>query len=123
MNLLTKLRELLAYEPAVVAWAVNGGVATVLAFLLNLDGTQTATVTTITTALTAIVTAVQARPVAVSVVTGALATVAQAVAAFGLNLPPTVIGAITAVASAVLGLLFRQNLTPAVTLRGGPPAS
>jgi len=45
------------------------------------------------------------------------------VAAFGLNLPPTVIGAITAVASAVLGLLFRQNLTPAVTLRGGPPAS
>jgi len=123
MNLLTKLRELLAYEPAVVAWAVNGGVATVLAFLLNLDGTQTATVTTITTALAAIVTAVQARPVAVSVVTGALATVAQAVAAFGLNLPPTVIGAITAVASAVLGLLFRQNLTPAVTLRGGPPAS
>jgi len=123
MNLLTKLRELLAYEPAVVAWAVNGGVATVLAFLLNLDGTQTATVTTITTALTAIVTAVQARPVAVSVVTGALATVAQAVAAFGLNLPPTVIGAITAVASAVLGLLFRQNLTPAATLRGGPPAS
>jgi hypothetical protein len=117
MNLLSKLRELLAYEPAVVAWAVNGGIATVLAFLLNLDGTQTATVTTITTALAAIVTAVKARPVAVSVVTGALATIAEAAAAFGLNLPPTVVGAITAVASAVLGLLFRQNLTPAASLR------
>jgi hypothetical protein len=118
MNLWSKLRELLAYEPAVVAWAVNGGIATVLAFLLNLTAGQTATVTVITTALAAIVTAVKARPVAVSVVTGALATIAEAAAAFGLNLPPTVIGAITAVASAVLGLLFRQNLTPAARLAG-----
>lgn len=116
MNLWTKLKDLLVYEPAVVAWAVNGGIATVLAFLLNLDGTETAAVTTITTALAALVTAVMARPVAVSIVTGALATIAEAAAAFGLNLPPTVVGAITAVASAVLGLLFRQSLTPAIKL-------
>lgn len=112
----TKLKDLLAYEPAVVAWAVNGGIATVLAFLFTLDGPETAAVTTITTALAALVTAVMARPVSVSLVTGALATIAEAAAAFGLNLPPTVIGAITAVASAVLGLMFRQNLTPAVKL-------
>ena len=115
MILWTKLKDLLAYEPAVVAWGVNGGIATVLAFLFDLSAPQVATVTVITTALAAIVTAVMARPVAVSVVTGALATIAQAATAFGLSLPPTVIGVITAVASAVLSLVFRQNLTPVVT--------
>lgn len=116
MNLWMKFKDLLAYEPAVVAWAVNGGVATVLAFLLNLSAPQMAAVTVVTTALAALVTAIKARPVSVSIVTGALATIAQAAAVFGLHLPPTVIGAITAVASAVLGLMFRQNLTPAVKL-------
>lgn len=114
MNLWTKLKELFAYEPAMVAWAVNGGVATVLTFLFTLGAPQTAAITTITTALAAIVTAVKARPVSISLVTGALVTAIQAAAAFGLHLPTPVMGAVTAVASAVLSLLFRQNLTPAV---------
>lgn len=113
MNVWSKL---VAYEPAVLAWAVNGGAAIVLAFVFNLGAPQTAAITTVTTALAALVTALKARPAAVSVVVGALATIAQAAAAFGLHLPPTVIGAITAVASAVLGLLFRQNLTPTASV-------
>ncbi len=116
MNLWTKLKDLFAYEPAVVAWAVNGGVATVLAFLFNLGAPQTAAVTTITTALAAIVTAIKARPVSVSLVTGALVTIIEAATAFGFNLPTPVIGAVTAVASAILSLMFRQNLTPAIKL-------
>lgn len=116
MNLWMKFKDLLAYEPAVVAWAVNGGIATVLAFLLGLNAPEMAAVTTITTALAAIATAIKARPVSVSIVTGALATIAEATAAFGFHMPATVVAAITAVASAVLGLMFRQNLTPAVKL-------
>lgn len=116
MNLWMKLRSLLAYEPAVIAWVVNGGLAVVLTFLFNLNTTQTAAVTTITTALAAIVTALAARPVSVSIVTGALMTAIQAAVAFGVTMPTPVLGAITAVASAMLSLLFRQNLTPAVKM-------
>jgi len=36
--------------------------------------------------------------------------------AFGLHLIPQVIAAIVATTSAVLGLMFRQNLTPVATL-------
>lgn len=112
----TKLKALLACEPAVVAWAVNGGLAAALVFLFHLDGTQAAAVTTITTALAAAFTAVKARPVAVSVLVGAAATIATACAAFGLDLSPQLIATGVAVLSAVLGLVFRQNLTPSVKL-------
>lgn len=111
-----KLKDLLAYEPAVLAWAVNGGVAATLAFVFNLGPDQTAAVTTVTTALAALVTAIKARPVSVSLVTGGLVTIAEAASAFGLHLPAAVLAAVTAVASALLGLMFRQNLTPAVKL-------
>jgi len=110
----TRLKALLAYEPAALAWAVNGGLAAALVFLFHLDGTQAAAVTTITTALAAAFTAVKARPVAVSVLVGSAATIATACAAFGLNLTPQVIATGVAVLSAVLGLVFRQNLTPAM---------
>lgn len=110
----TKLKALLAYEPAALAWAVNGGLAAVLVFLFHLDGTQAAAVTTITTALAAAFTADKARPVAVSVLVGSAATIAIACAAFGLNLTPQLIATGVAVLSAVLGLVFRQNLTPSI---------
>jgi hypothetical protein len=101
-------------EPAVIAWAVNGGIAAILAFLVHLTPTEIAAITTITTAAAAVVTAAQARPIAVSVITGAVVTIATAVGAFGLNLPTATIGAAVTALSGLLGLLFRQNLTPLV---------
>lgn len=117
----TKLKALLAYEPAVLAWAINGGLAAALVFIFHLDATQAAAVTTITTALAAAFTAIKARPVAVSVLVGAAATVATACAAFGLNLTPQLIATGVAVLSAVLGLVFRQNLTPSIKLTHAVP--
>jgi hypothetical protein len=111
-TLLARLRALLAYEPAVLAWALNGGVAAVVAFLLHLGPTQTAAITTIATALAATYTAIRARPVAVSAITGAVATIATASATFGLHLAPSVTATVVTVLSAVLGLVFRANLTP-----------
>lgn len=107
-----RVKALLAYEPAVVAWAVNGGVATVLAYVVHLSPTAGAAVTTITTALAAAYTAARAKPVAVSAIVGALATIATAGAAFGLHVSPEVIASGVTVLSAVLGLVFRANLTP-----------
>lgn len=116
MNLGQRLRDLLAYEPAVVAWATNGGLAILLAFVFHLGGTQGAAVTTLATALAAAYTAWRARPVAVSALGGALVTGVTAASAFGLHLPATVIAATVGLLSNVLALVFRANLTPTITL-------
>ena len=115
-RLLARLRVLLAAEPAVAAWAANGGLALILGYVAHLSSVQEAAVTTIATALAAVFTAFRARPVAVSVLTGAIATAVTASAAFGLHLPAEVIAASVSLLSAVLGLVFRQNLTPKVNV-------
>jgi hypothetical protein len=50
---ITRLRGLLAYEPAAVSWALNGGVALICAYAFGLTATEEAAVTTIVTALAA----------------------------------------------------------------------
>jgi hypothetical protein len=112
VNIWQRLKALLAYEPAVLAWAVNGGIATGLAFVAHLSPVQVAAVTTITTVLSAVYTAIRAHPVSVSLLTGAVATIATASAAFGLHLSAAVIATAVTVLSAVLGLVFRASLTP-----------
>jgi hypothetical protein len=110
------LKNLWHYEPVVLAWALNGGLAAFLAFVVHLSSTQEASVTTILTAIVAIYTAVKTRPVAVTVITGAVATVAVAAGAFGLHLQANTIGAVTVILGAVLALVLRQNVTPAAAL-------
>lgn len=110
--MLQRLKNLLAYEPAALAWSVNGGLAMILSYLVHLSPTQVAAVTTITMALSTIYTAARARPVAVSVLVGGLSTIAVAGGAFGLHLTADQIGTGVTVLSAILGLVFRQNLTP-----------
>lgn len=119
VSLKAKLQHWLAFEPAAITWAVNGGVASVVAFLLPLFGVPVspvalASITTITTAASAAYVALKARPVVVSIATGSLATILTAVAGFGLHLDPHLIATAVDVTGTVLGLLFRQNLTPAV---------
>lgn len=107
-----RLKDLLAYEPAALAWVINGGLATILSYLVHLSPVQLAAVTTITMALSTVYTAARSKPVAVSVLVGGLATVATASAAFGLHLSADEIGTGVTVLSALLGLVFRANLTP-----------
>lgn len=115
-GIFVRLRALLAYEPALAAWATNGGLALILAYLVHLNTVQEAAVTTIATALAAIWTASAARPVAVSALVGALATAVTAAGAFGLHLPAPVLAAGVSLLSSVLAVLFRANLTPAARL-------
>jgi hypothetical protein len=114
--MLSRLRDLLAYEPAILAWAANGGVAAILGLVTHASPATLGAVTTVTTALVAVYTACRARPVAVSVLMGAAATLVNASAAFGLHLAATQLVTVTTVLSAVLGLMFRANLTPATRL-------
>lgn len=115
MNIWQRLRALLAYEPAVVAWAANGGIAALLGVAVHLPAGQLDAVTTITTALAAVYTAFRTRPVAVSVITGAVATIGTACAAFGLHVAPAVLATGVTVLSSLLGLWFRSNVTPAAS--------
>ncbi len=110
------LRDLLTYEPALVAWTVNGGLAVLLTFIFHLGSTQSAAVTTLATALATVYTAWKARPVAVATLTGTLVTGVTAAGAFGLHLPATVIATAAALLANVLALVLRANLTPITTL-------
>lgn len=108
------LKTFLRYEPVLLAWALNGGLAAFLAYATGLTSTQMAAVTTITTALVGIYTAYRTRPIAVSVITGALATIAVAIGAFGFNLSANEIGGATTIIGGVLMLLLRANVAPFV---------
>ncbi|HEX3778451.1 MAG TPA: hypothetical protein VHX38_02205 [Pseudonocardiaceae bacterium] len=118
--MLQRLKGLLQYEPAVLAWAVNGGIALVIGYLTPLSAGQTGAITVVTGALATIYTAFMARPVSVSVITGALATIATYVGYFGLHLDPAVVTAAISVVGTLLGLLLRPNVTPKVTVKLKP---
>lgn len=114
------LRDVLAYEPALAAFAVNGGLALVLGSLVHISSFQEAAVTTIATAVVSVYTAVRTRKVSVSVLTGALTTALVAAGAFGLHWSAQEIGTATAVGSVVVGLLLRQNVSPAASVPPNP---
>lgn len=124
-KILQLFRQAMAYEPAVAAWAADGGIAALVAFVFHVNSTEEAAVTTICTALAAIYTAFRARPVSVSVLTGAIATIATAAGAFGLHLPPGEIATGVTALTAILALIFRANLSPKAALKPAvkPPAA
>jgi hypothetical protein len=101
------------YEPVVVGWALSGGLAVVLGDVAHISSVQEAAVTTILTGLVAVYTMIRTKEFVVSSFTGVLTTVVVASAAFGLHLSSSQIGVGVAVLAAVVGLLLRQNVTPA----------
>jgi hypothetical protein len=109
--------KIFGYEPAVILYAVNAAVALLVAYGLDLTVTQTGAITAIATGLLAGVAALMTRPITVSGVTGALATVLAASAAFGLHLTANQIGTAVTAVSIVLALLLRQAVTPSRAYR------
>lgn len=109
------LRNLLRYEPAVIAWAANGGLALVLAYAFHITRTQEAAVTTITTALASVFTAWKAGPSNAPVILGALTTAVTAAGAFGFHPSAQLLATLAAAGSAVLPWIMRANLTPKAT--------
>jgi hypothetical protein len=111
------LKNLLASEPAIVAWATGGGLAMLAAYVFHFTQTQEAAAATIVTGLAAIVTVIATKERSVTVVIGALTTIIVAAGAFGYHPAPKTVSVILAVASVALALLFRQNITPMAKLR------
>jgi hypothetical protein len=104
------------FEPAVWLYALNAGVALLVAFGLPLSQGQVAAVTTIATAVLTVVAAAMTRPVVVSTITAAVASLLTAAAAFGLHLSANQTGAVVTALSIALALLLRQNVTPSPAL-------
>lgn len=129
--MLKRLQAMVTTEPAVLLYALNAVLAAVVAFGVKATPGQTAAVTTIAAGVITVVTAWAARPVPVTTVTGAVATIAIAAGAFGLHLSAAEIGTAVPVLSVVLSLILRQAVTPVVTLRArgaaepsaGPPVA
>lgn len=109
--------DFVRYEPVVVAWAVNGGLAVLLGNVVGISHTQEAAVTTIATGLVALFSAIKTDNFTVTGFTGVLTTIAVAAAAFGLHLSSQEIGAGVAIIGGVVGLLVRNSVSPAATVR------
>lgn len=114
--------RIFGFEPAVILYSLNAGVALLVSFGLPLSGDQVAAVTVIATAILTIWTAIVTRPVAVSAITGALATALAAVGAFGLELSDEQQGSLVTAVSVVLALLLRSNVSPAAVVEHRPVA-
>jgi uncharacterized membrane protein len=104
--------DFIKYEPVILAWALNGGLAVLLGDMFHITTTQEAAVTTIATGVVAVFTALHTKPFAATAFTGALTTVLVAGAAFGLHLPSQDIGVGVAILAAVAGLGLRANVSP-----------
>lgn len=109
---------LLQAEPAVVFLGVNAAVSIATAWGLKMTPQETATLLTATTAFLSLLIAILARPVSIPIIKGAVIALLTALEGFHLHLNQPRIAATVAGLSLVLGLLFRQNLTPTVHTRG-----
>lgn len=109
----------LDYEPVLLSWVLNGGFAVLLGNVFHISTTQEAAVTTIATALVSIYAWWKTTPHAVAGLVGGISTIAVAAGAFGLHLSSAKIGFGVAILSAVLALLFRQNVSPVASAEAG----
>ncbi len=114
-------RHLLTEEPALTAWVTSGGLAALLGFAFHLPHTREAAVAVILASLATVWTAIFAHPPEVPLLTGALVTIAGALAAFGYHLPSHTVAIGTAVLAVVMALLHRANLEPWLSTK--PPAA
>lgn len=105
--------KIFGYEPAIILYAVNGAVATAVAWGWDLTADQTGAITTITTAILTIAAAAMTRPVTVSVITAAAGSILAAFAAFRLELSADQISTAVTAGSVALMLLLRLNVSPA----------
>lgn len=108
--------DFVKFEPVIVAWTLNGGLAVLLGNVVHISHTQEAAVTTIVTGLVALYTAFKTDNVTVSGFTGVLTTIAVAATAFGLHLSSQEIGAGVAIIGGIVGLLLRSSVSPAATV-------
>lgn len=116
-RIIAYIKALLAEEPAVVAWALSGGLAMLVAYAFHWNHAWQAAAATIVTALAATYSALRARPAHIQVAVGLIATLVTAAGTFGFHIAARTESLILAGASIVLAFLFRQNITPVALSR------
>jgi hypothetical protein len=110
-------------EPVAIMYVLNVAVSLLVSWGLKLTADQVGAITTIATAVVTLVTAFTVRPVPLTVIKGAAATVLVAFSAFGLHLTVNQIGYSTAALSIIVGFLLRQSVTPASAAAQGTTAA
>lgn len=112
-------KHTVTHEPVVTGAGAAGGLAAFVAFIaahlgLHLTATEMHYTLTALTALATLFAAVRTRPVAVTAIPGALATIAVAALAFHFRWPASVIATDTAMVAAGLSVVLRQGVSPKV---------
>jgi hypothetical protein len=106
------ISNLFKYEPVLVGWVLNGGLAVLLGNVAHISSTQEAAVTTAATAVAGIYAWFQTADKGLSSLVALISTIAVAAGSFGLHLSSAEIGAGAAILSGVLALVFRVQATP-----------
>jgi len=112
-----KIASLIASDAAVILYGLNVLLAVAVAFGVHATATQTGAVVTIVTAVITIVTSFATRPVHIPLVTGAVATILTASAAFGLHLSAAKLATFIPALAFVLALLLHQSVTTVADAR------
>jgi hypothetical protein len=112
-----KLHHLIQSEPVLTSGGLAGVLGPAVAFLakhagLHLTTTQVHATLTIIVALTSAYAAARTTKPSVTLITGALATAATAATAFGLHMPPHLLGAEMPIAAMIVSLLVRSHVSP-----------
>lgn len=100
-------------EPSLWISAIGSGLSLVAGFGLDwLTPTQAALVVVVLNAVLGVVNALAVRPVSPVAFTYAVGAAAALVAAYGVNVSQSAVGAVNAAVLAVLALLLRGNVSP-----------
>ncbi|HLI38882.1 MAG TPA: hypothetical protein VKV80_16320 [Streptosporangiaceae bacterium] len=112
-GLLRRLTALVRTEPAALTVTVPGLAAAAVITLARLDHVQAGYLAALVTAAGTAATGFLARPVNVTVISGAAGTMLESLALFGLHLSTAQVAVAVAAVSAVTGhLMIRPNVTP-----------
>jgi hypothetical protein len=107
-------------EPTLILQAVSAVLAILVTFNLHgLSSEQAALIVAAISAVFGVVNAVAVRPVAPAAFTGLVGAAAALLTGYGLNVSPELVASVSAAAVTVLGLLTRQQVTPAAVNADG----
>jgi uncharacterized membrane-anchored protein len=116
-----KFARWVSQDAPLLLYGVNVLLTALVAFPIGASQTVTAAVTTIAAAVITGISAFATRPVRIPVITGSVATILTAGAAFGLHLPAQVIGSFIPALAFGLALVMREHISPKPVVPGVEP--
>jgi hypothetical protein len=106
------VKDVVANEPVLTSYLINGGAAAVFAYLLHWSATKEAALATVVTGLAGLYTLIRTTPPHVSGFAGIISTMVVASASFGLHISPKGTALLVLAITALVPMLVRVHVSP-----------